>query len=70
VSWNVRDLVEAGYIHSRMVIRNSVIGGQDAADQLRAFEDSLEDTIYAQAAPMPHKFELKQIEAPQVQGAE
>ena len=27
-------------------------------------------TIYAQAAPVPHEFELRQVEAPTAQGAE
>ncbi|HTX77868.1 MAG TPA: GDSL-type esterase/lipase family protein, partial [Terracidiphilus sp.] len=70
VSWNVRDLAEADYIHSRMWIRKSDTGAEDGADRLRAFEDSLEDTIYAQATPVPHKFEVRQVEAPTAQGAE
>ena len=59
VGWNVRDLVEAHYIHSRMRIQKADTGAEEGADRLQAYEDSLEDAIYAQAAPVPHHFELK-----------
>ena len=45
-------------------------GAEDGADRLQAFEDSLEDSIYAEAAPVPHEFELRPVEAPTAQGAE
>ncbi len=59
VGWNVRDLVEAHYIHSRMRIQKADTGAEDGADRLQAYEDSLEDGIYAQAAPVMHHFEVK-----------
>jgi beta-1,2-mannosidase len=63
-SWDVRDLVEAHYIHSRMRIHNAGTGAEDGgADRLQAFEDSLEDKIYAEAAPVPHHYELKPVPA-------
>jgi predicted GH43/DUF377 family glycosyl hydrolase/lysophospholipase L1-like esterase len=64
VSWMVRDRDEAHYIHLRMRVRNSDTGVEDGADRMQAFEDSLEDSIYAEAAPVPHHFELKLEPAP------
>ena len=64
VSWMVRDRDEAHYIHLRMRVRNADTGGEDGADRLQAFEDSLEDSIYAEAAPVPHRFELKPASTP------
>jgi hypothetical protein len=67
VSWDVRDLVEAHYIHSRMRIHNADTGAEaGGADRLQAFEGSMEDKIYAEAAPVPHRFELKAVAAPAV----
>ena len=61
-SWDVRDLVDTHYVHSRMRIYNAGTGAEDAgADRLQAFEDSLEDKIYAEAAPVPHRYELKPV---------
>jgi hypothetical protein len=61
-SWDVRDLVEAHYIHSRMRIHDADTGAEaGGADRLQAFEDSMEDKIYAEAAPVPHRFELKAV---------
>jgi predicted GH43/DUF377 family glycosyl hydrolase/lysophospholipase L1-like esterase len=59
VSWMVRDRDEAHYIHLRMRVRNADTGVEDGADRMQAFEDSLEDSIYAEAAPVPHHFEIK-----------
>ncbi|HWE86743.1 MAG TPA: GDSL-type esterase/lipase family protein [Terracidiphilus sp.] len=70
VSWNVRDLAEADYIHSRMRIGKADTGAEDGADRLQAYEDSLEDAIYAQAAPVAHAFEVRLVEAPTAQGAQ
>ena len=70
VSWMVRDRDEAYYIHLRMRVRNADTGAENGADRMHAFEDSLEDSIYAEAAPVPHEFELRQVEAPTAQGAE
>jgi beta-1,2-mannosidase len=62
VSWDVRDLVQAHYIHARMRIHNADTGAEaGGADRLQAFEDSMEDKIYAEAAPVPHRYELKPI---------
>lgn len=65
VSWMVRDRDEAHYIHLRMRVRKSATGREDGADRMQAFEDSLEDSIYAEAAPVPHRFELKPAVIPQ-----
>jgi predicted GH43/DUF377 family glycosyl hydrolase/lysophospholipase L1-like esterase len=63
-SWDVRDLVDTHYIHSRMRIHAAGTGAEDGgADRLQAFEDSLEDKIYAEAAPLPHHYELKPVAA-------
>jgi hypothetical protein len=70
VSWMVRDRDEAHYIHLRMHVRNSDTGAEDGADRLQAFEDSLEDSIYAEAAPVPHQFELKPVTMPSTPGAQ
>jgi beta-1,2-mannosidase len=70
VSWDVRDLVEAHYIHSRMRIQNADTGAEGGgADRLQAFEDSMEDKIYAEAAPLPHHFELKSASVPAASSA-
>jgi beta-1,2-mannosidase len=64
VSWMVRDRDETHYIHLRMRVRNADTGVEDGADRMQAFEDSLEDSIYAEAAPVPHHFEVKPAPAP------
>ncbi len=56
VSWMVRDRDEAHYIHLRMRVRKADTGVEDGADRMQAFENSLEDSIYAEAAPVPHAF--------------
>ncbi|HWG20529.1 MAG TPA: GDSL-type esterase/lipase family protein [Terracidiphilus sp.] len=66
VSWMVRDRDEAHYIHLRMHVRNADTGAEDGADRMQAFEDSLEDSIYAEAAPVAHRFELKPVPVPAV----
>lgn len=55
VSWLVRDRDEAHYIHLRMRVRNADTGSPDV---LQAFENSLEDSIYAEATPKAHAFTL------------
>ncbi len=70
VSWDVRDLVETHYIHTRMRVNNADTGAEDGANRLQSFEDSLEDKIYARAAPMPHRFEVKPAPAPTPQSAQ
>jgi lysophospholipase L1-like esterase len=60
VSWLVRDRDEAHYIHLRMRVRNANTGTQTGGpDLLQAFEDSLEDSIYAEAAPKLHVYWLR-----------
>jgi hypothetical protein len=47
-----------------MRIQNADTGAEaGGADGLQAFEDSMEDKIYAEAAPVPHRFELKPVAA-------
>ncbi len=70
VSWMVRDRDEAHYIHLRMRVRDADTGEEDGADRMQAFEDSLEDSIYAEAAPVPHRFELKQAETSAAQAGQ
>jgi hypothetical protein len=69
VSWDVRDLVETHYIHTRMRVNNADTGAEDGANRLQAFEDSLEDKIYARATPAPHRYELMPAPAPVPQTA-
>ena len=70
VSWMVRDHDETHYIHLRMRVRNADTGVEDGADRMQVFEDSLEDSIYAEAAPVSHKFEVKPAPAPVPQSAQ
>jgi predicted GH43/DUF377 family glycosyl hydrolase/lysophospholipase L1-like esterase len=59
VSWLVRDRDEAHYIHLRMRVRNENTGAQEGKpDVMQAFENSLEDSIYKEAAPKAHVFAL------------
>jgi hypothetical protein len=62
VSWLVRDRDEAHYIHLRMRVRNANTGAADGQpDVMQAFEDSLADSIYAEAAPKPHVYTLSLV---------
>lgn len=62
VGWMVRDRDEAHYIHLRMAIRKfdpgTTVGGADA---MGAFEQSLEDSIYAKAAPRQHVYVVRAV---------
>jgi beta-1,2-mannosidase len=60
----VRERDTAHYVQMRMRIYHADTGAEDGADRMRAFEDSEEDAIYAEAAPLPHRFELKPASAP------
>jgi predicted GH43/DUF377 family glycosyl hydrolase/lysophospholipase L1-like esterase len=63
VSWLVRDRDEADYIHLRMRVRKAYTGAQTGGtDVMQAFEDSLEDSIYAEAAPRPHAYTVRMVE--------
>jgi predicted GH43/DUF377 family glycosyl hydrolase len=70
VSWDVRDLVDAHYVHTRMRVNNADTGAENGADRLQAFEDSMEDKIYARATPVPHRFELRTALPPANPGAQ
>jgi beta-1,2-mannosidase len=62
VSWLVRDRDEAHYIHLRMRVRKANTGLQTGGpDVMQEFEDSLEDSIYAEATPKPHVFTLSLV---------
>jgi predicted GH43/DUF377 family glycosyl hydrolase/lysophospholipase L1-like esterase len=64
VSWLVRDRDEAHYIHLRMRVRKADTGAQTGGqDVMQAFEDSLSDAIYAEAAPKPHLYTLDLVGA-------
>jgi hypothetical protein len=64
VSWLVRDRDEAHYIHLRMRVRNANTGtAEGETDVMQAFEDSLADSIYDEAAPKPHVFTLSLVGA-------
>jgi predicted GH43/DUF377 family glycosyl hydrolase/lysophospholipase L1-like esterase len=66
VSWLVRDRDEAHYIHLRMRVRKADTGLQSGGpDVMQSFEDSLADSIYAEAAPKAHVYTLNQVGAPQ-----
>jgi lysophospholipase L1-like esterase len=65
VSWMVRDRDQAHTLHLRMLIRKenvgSLQGGPDVMDQ---FENSLENSIYEEAAPKAHAYSLIRAVAP------
>jgi len=61
VSWLVRDRDETHYIHLRMRVRNADTGAEEGKDVMQAFENSLEDSIYAEAIPKPHVFRLTPV---------
>lgn len=63
VSWLVRDRDEADYIHLRMRVLNDDTGAQEGKDVVQAFEDSLDDSIRATAAPVPHVFTVSPVVA-------
>ncbi|HEY1904354.1 MAG TPA: GDSL-type esterase/lipase family protein [Terracidiphilus sp.] len=58
VSWMVRDRDEAHYLHLRMAVRGFIPGTPDVMDE---FENSLEDSIYAKAAPKAHVYLLSAV---------
>ena len=61
LSWMVRDRDEAHYIHLRMSVRGFAPASPDV---MAEFENSLEDSIYAKAAPKTHVYVLSPV-APQ-----
>jgi beta-1,2-mannosidase len=71
VSWMVRDRDEAHYIHLRMRVLNENTGAQEGRpDVMQAFENSLEDSIYKEAAPKLHVFALSPAVAAPAQMAQ
>jgi lysophospholipase L1-like esterase len=63
VSWLVRDRGQTHSIHMRMLIRNAPVSSQPGGlDVMEAFENSLEDAIYEEAAPKLHMFTLSRAE--------
>ena len=62
VSWLVRDRDETHYIHLRMRVRKANTGERSGGtDGMQAFEDSLEDSIYVEAAPKTHQYTVRQV---------
>ena len=65
VSWMVRDRDQAHTIHLRMLIRKENVGGAPGSiDVMDAFENSLERSIYEEAAPRVHAYSLIRVVAP------
>ena len=64
VSWMVRDRDQAHTLHLRMLIRKENVGGaQGSIDVMDAFENSLERSIYEEAAPKEHAYALARVVA-------
>jgi len=65
VSWMVRDRDQAHTIHLRMLIRKENVGNlQGGADVMDQFENSLESSIYEEAAPKVHAYSLIRVVPP------
>jgi lysophospholipase L1-like esterase len=65
VSWLIGDSESAHSIHQTMAIHNFDTGGQNGGpDVMSAYENSLEDSIYEEAAPKPHTFSLSRVVEP------
>jgi len=65
VSWMVRDRDQAHTLHLRMLIRKENVGSlQSGADVMDQFENSLESSIYEEAAPKAHAYSLVRVVAP------
>jgi len=64
VSWMVRDRDQAHTLHLRMLIRKENVGSpQGSMDVMDQFENSLENSIYEEAAPKAHTYSLIRVEA-------
>jgi hypothetical protein len=60
----VRDRDQAHTLHLRMLIRKENVGGaQGSIDVMDAFENSLERSIYEEAAPKEHAYALVRVVA-------
>ena len=65
VSWMVRDRDQAHTIHLRMLIRKENVGNlQGGADVMDQFANSLESSIYEEAAPKVHAYSLIRVVPP------
>ena len=65
VSWMVRDRDQAHTLHLRMLIRKENVGSaQGSPDVMDLFENSLENSIYEEAAPKVHAYSLTRVTAP------
>jgi lysophospholipase L1-like esterase len=66
VSWSISDRVKANEIHMNMLIQNSNMGPvAEKGDVIEAYEDFLENKIYADAVPKLHTFTLSPVAADQ-----
>lgn len=62
VSWSISDRVKANEIHMSMLSQKLNLGPvTEKGDVIEAYEDFLEDKIYADAAPKPHTFTLSPV---------
>jgi len=65
VGWILSDRETAHALHQTMAIRKFDTAGQNGVpDVMSAFENSLEDSIYEEAAPKPHTFTLSRVAEP------
>jgi hypothetical protein len=65
VSWMVRDRDQAHTLHMRMLIRKEIVGSAPGTpDVMDLFENSLESSIYEEAAPKVHAYSLTGVAAP------
>lgn len=70
VSWSISDRVKANETRMNMLIQNSSTGPvTEKGDVIEAYEDYLEDKIYADAAPKPHTFALSPVSVDQIPGS-
>ncbi|MGD0732019.1 MAG: SGNH/GDSL hydrolase family protein [Terracidiphilus sp.] len=59
VGWTMRDREDTHFIHMRMFIKKADTGASAGKpDLMDAFEDMMEDAMYAAATPKPHVFAL------------
>ncbi|MGD0912177.1 MAG: SGNH/GDSL hydrolase family protein [Terracidiphilus sp.] len=62
VSWSISDRVKVDQVHMVMMMDKSATGPvTEKGDVLEAYENTLEDKIYADAAPKPHSFALTPV---------
>lgn len=62
VSWSISDRIKANQVHMSMMMNEPAnASAAQTNDAVEAFEDSLENRIYADAAPRPHTFTLTPV---------